>query len=121
MKRLIIGKVDFSISIDGDTMLTSKEILMKLEKNRDKIKKFGVKRIGLFGSYVRGEQRIESDIDIVVEFEKGKATLENFLDLAEYLEKLFGKKVDLLTIDGVRSIRIKQVRKEIEENIIYVS
>jgi len=102
-------------------MLTSEEILRKIEENKDKIKRFGVKRIGLFGSYARGEQRAESDVDIVVEFEKGKATFDNFLDLTEYLEKLLGRKVDLLTIDGVRSIRIDYIRKEIEENVIYVS
>jgi len=102
-------------------MLTSKDVLRKIKENRDKIKRFGVKRIGLFGSYARGEQRIERDVDIVVEFEKGKATFDNFLDLAEYLEKLLGKKVDLLTKEGVRSIRIEHIRKEIEENVIYVS
>ncbi|MHA1651630.1 MAG: nucleotidyltransferase family protein, partial [Candidatus Helarchaeota archaeon] len=46
-------------------MLTSEEILRKIEENREKIKKFGVKKIGLFGSYVRREQRAKSDIDIV--------------------------------------------------------
>jgi len=102
-------------------MLTSEEILRKIEENREKIKKFGVKKIGLFGSYVRREQRAKSDIDIVVEFEKGKATFENFLDLIDYLEKLLGKRIDLLTIEGVKSIRIEHIRKEIEENVIYVS
>ncbi|GEM_PF-6717785 len=57
----------------------------------------------------------------MVEFEEGKATLENFLDLKEYLEKLLGKKVDLLTREGVNSIRIEYIRKEIEENVVYVS
>ncbi|RLC79361.1 MAG: nucleotidyltransferase [Chloroflexi bacterium] len=102
-------------------VLTLEEILRKIEENIDKIKRFGVKRIGLFGSYVRGEQGAESDVDIVVEFEKGKATLDNFLDLTEYLEKFLGKKIDLLTIDGVKSIRIDHIRKEIEESVIYVS
>lgn len=101
-------------------MLSSEEILKKLEEKRDEIKRFGVKRIGLFGSYVRGEQREDSDVDIVVEFEEGKATLENFLNLAEYLEKLIGKKVDLITKEGIRSIRIHYIRKEIEESVVYV-
>ncbi len=48
------------------------EILKKSEKNRDKIRGFGVKRIGLFGSYIRGKQNERSDIDILIEFEKGK-------------------------------------------------
>ena len=115
-----LREVNFSIN-RVRRMLTSEEILRKIEENIDEIKRFGVKRIGLFGSYVRGEQRAESDVDILVEFEKGKATFDNFLDLAEYLEKLLGKKIDLLTKEGVRSIRIGHIRKEIEENVIYVS
>jgi len=102
-------------------LLTSEEILRKIDENKDKIRRFGVKRIGLFGSYAKGRQRGESDIDILVEFEKGEATLENFLNLGEYLEKLLGKKIDLLTKEGVKSIRIEHIRKDIEENVIYVS
>ena len=63
------------------------------------------------------EQREDSDVDMVVEFEKGRATLENFLSLAEHLEKLLGRKVDLITEEGVRSIRVS-IRKEIE--ILYM-
>jgi len=101
--------------------LTFKDILRKIRENRAEIKKFGVRKIGIFGSYVRGEQREDSDIDIIVEFEKDKATLENFLDLAEYLERLLGRRIDLITIEGLRSIRIDSIRKEIEESVVYVS
>jgi len=96
-------------------------VLKKLKENMEKIKEFGVRRIGIFGSYARGEQREESDVDIVVEFERGKATLDNFLGLADFLERLLGKKVDILTVEGIRSIRIKEVRKEIEESTVYVT
>jgi len=97
------------------------DIFQTLRENMREIKKFGVKRIGVFGSTARGEQREDSDVDIVVEFEEGKATLENFLGLANYLEKLLGRKVDLLTKEGVRSIRIARVREEIERSVVYVS
>ena len=53
---------------------------------------FAVKRIGIFGSFSRGEQKESSDIDILVEFEK--PTFRNFMDLSFYLEDLFGRKVD---------------------------
>ena len=56
-------------------MLTKEEILEKFKENKEEIKKYGVKKIGLFGSYVRGNQKEKSDIDILVEFEKGKITL----------------------------------------------
>ena len=102
-------------------VLSLEEILKKIKKNRDEIKKFGVKRIGIFGSYAKGKQRETSDVDIVVEFEKGKATFDNFLRLAEFLEETLGRRVDLLTKEGVRSIRINHIREEIEKSTIYVT
>lgn len=102
-------------------MLTVEEILRRIEGNKEKIKKFGIKRIGLFGSYIRNEQTGDSDIDLIVEFEKGKATLDNFIDLADYLEELLNKKVDLLTVEGVRSIRIEDIRRDIEESVVHVT
>ena len=62
-------------------MLNSDEILKKIEESKNKIKKFGVRRIGLFGSYIRSEQKKESDIDVLVEFEKGKKTFDNYMNV----------------------------------------
>jgi len=83
-------------------MLTYKTILTKLEENTATIKKFGVKRIGLFGSYLRKEQKPTSDIDILVEFEKGKVTFDNYMDLKFFLEDLFKCKVDLVMKDAIK-------------------
>jgi len=91
-----------------------------LKEHKKELKeKYGVKRIGIFGSFARGEQNERSDVDVIVEFENGKATLDNFMELTELLEKIFGRKVDLLTKEGVKSIRLKDVRKNIEERAIY--
>ena len=70
-------------------MLTSEEITKKLEENMEKIKQYGVKRMGLFGSYAKDEQKKESDIDILVEFEEGKKNFDNYMDLKFFLEELF--------------------------------
>ncbi len=83
-------------------MLTYKTILIKLEENSATIKKYGVKRIGLFGSYVRTEQKPTSDIDILVEFEKGKVTFDNYMDLKFFLEDLFKCKVDLVMNEAIK-------------------
>lgn len=83
-------------------MLTYKTILTKLEENTAAIKKFGVKRIGLFGSYLRKEQKPTSDIDILVEFEKGKITFDNYMDLKFFLEDLFKCKVDLVMKEAIK-------------------
>jgi len=80
--------------------------------------RYSVRRIGVFGSYVRGEQKATSDIDVLVEFEK--PAFDNFMDLAFYLEELFGRRVDLLTSEGVKGIRIKEIIKEIMESVVYV-
>jgi predicted nucleotidyltransferase len=69
------------------------EILRSYEPEIRKI--FCVKRIDIFGSFARGEQKDTSDVDILVEFEK--PTFDNFMNLAFFLEDLFQRKVDLVT------------------------
>ena len=96
------------------------EILNKIRKNKDKIKSFGVKRIGIFGSAVRDKINEKSDIDLVVEFEKGKGTFKNVCGLVDFLEELLDREVDILTPDGIDSIRIEHVREEIKREIEYV-
>jgi predicted nucleotidyltransferase len=59
-------------------------------------KKYGVKTLAVFGSMARGDDREESDVDILVTFE-GRATFDNFMGLKLDLEDLFGRSVDLLT------------------------
>ena len=83
-------------------MLTSNQILKKLEENKEKIKSFGVKRLALFGSYLRNEQKEESDIDFLVEFEQDKKTFDNYFDLKFFLEKLFNCKVDLVIKETIK-------------------
>ena len=79
---------------------------------------YGVKKIGLFGSYARGLQTSKSDVDIVVEF--GRPIGLKFVELADYLEKVLGTKVDLLTPAGIQGIRIKKVATEIKRSVVYV-
>lgn len=71
-------------------------IIRLLEMNMEKIRGYGVRRIGLFGSYSRGEQTETSDVDILVEFEDDEKTFDNYMDLKFFLEDLFGLKVDLV-------------------------
>ena len=92
--------------------LTENEILNKLKEHTDILRKYGVIRIGLFGSYVRGEQRESSDIDFMVEFKK--ANFDNFMDLALYLEDLFHKKVELITIGSLSPYIQPYIEKEIK-------
>ena len=59
-----------------------------LYEHRQELKRFGVRRCGLFGSFARGQATPDSDIDILVEFESGKKSFDSFMGLAFYLEQV---------------------------------
>lgn len=93
--------------------------LKLLRKNQPFLsKEFGVEKIGVFGSVTKGEATKDSDIDIVVKLKEPLGF--KFIDLTEYLEKLFNRKVDVLTEAGINNIRIKKVTSDIKRNIVYV-
>lgn len=68
--------------------------------------RFGVKRIGIFGSFVRGEERPESDVDVLVVFQKDEETFDHYMDCKFYLEDLFDRHVDLVIEDTIK-LRLK--------------
>ena len=83
-----------------------------LKKYKKKIKNdYAVEKIGIFGSFAKGNQTESSDIDILVEFKD--PTYDNFIDLAFYLEKLYGKKIDLITVKGLSPYILPFVEKEV--------
>ena len=96
---------------------SKEEIVAYLKSNKSFLyDKFGVTRIGIFGSFVRGEQTRSSDIDIIVEIEKGRKNIHIFLQLKRFLEKELEKKIDLGFEHSLKPI----VRDKIKEQIIYV-
>jgi len=95
------------------------EIIRKIKEQYPFLsKQYGVRRIGIFGSVALDSAGPDSDVDIVVEFERPIGL--KFMEFIEYMESLFGKKVDVLTKEGIKNIRVKNVSAEIERNIIYV-
>jgi predicted nucleotidyltransferase len=85
---------------------TAQEILNLVELNRDAIKRFGVRRLGLFGSHALDEGKKGSDLDFVVDLQE--KTFDNYMDLKEYLERLFNCPVDLVIIDAIKP-RLKTI------------
>lgn len=79
---------------------------------------YSVARIGIFGSVVKGTMTDDSDLDFVVELSKPIGF--KFNSLVEYLEKISGRKVDVLTREGIRNIRVKEVADNIERSLVYV-
>jgi predicted nucleotidyltransferase len=99
--------------------VTKDQILALLKQNLAYLStEYGVKRIGVFGSYTRGRPTDESDVDIVVEFERPIGF--RFVEFAEYLERLLDREVDVLTPAGIQGIRIAHVGRDIAESIEYV-
>lgn len=94
--------------------LNKATILKELYRNEGILKRYGVKQIGLFGSFVRDEGKEDSDVDFLVDFEKEKKTLSNLVDLGEFLENLFGKKVDIITPQGLSPFIGPHILKEVQ-------
>jgi len=83
-------------------MKSLEEIKTILQQHKEELRaKYKVKEIGVFGSYVRGQQRKQSDIDILVEFEVVPGLLK-FIELEDYLSELLGVKVDLVRKSSIR-------------------
>jgi hypothetical protein len=95
------------------TIITKQDILDILHKNHARIRDLGVERLGLFGSFVRGEQRPDSDVDILVEFCDGKKTFDAFMELAVLLESLLKRKVELVTAESVSPYISPHILKEV--------
>ena len=89
------------------------EIKEIIEKHKDELKKkYSVKEIGIFGSFVRGEAKEDSDVDILVEFEK-PIGLFKFLELEEYLSNLIGREVDLVSKKALKPNIGKHILEEV--------
>lgn len=100
-------------------MLTKERVMDLLREQSPYLgREFGIRRIGLFGSFARGEPGESSDVDVVVEIEKPIGL--RFVELVDYLEGLLGRKVDVLTPAGIQNIRRAAVIKSITESIVYV-
>lgn len=99
-------------------VLSKEHIFERLGRNREHLDHFGVRRYGLFGSYVRSEQDSDSDIDLIVDFVPGKKTFENFMNLAFFLEDLFGRRVDLVTRESLSPHIGPKILAEVEYGIV---
>jgi len=93
--------------------MTKEDINRVLFFNREILKKYRVKSISLFGSYVRNEQKKESDIDFLVDFQEG-ATLIDFVELQDSLSELLAKNVSIVSKRGLSKYIGPYILKEAE-------
>lgn len=96
--------------------MSRKEVISLIQQHRSYLSKFGVKSLAIFGSFARGEETANSDIDILVEFE-GAATFDGFMDTKFYLEDLLSTKVDLVVPQALKP----RLKENIMKDLIYVS
>lgn len=96
--------------------MTSKEYILNAIKSKEsEIFSFGVKSIGLFGSYARNEQTENSDIDILIDFEPENENFDNYMAVYDLIEELFkNQKVDIVTKNGLSPYIGPKILNEIE-------
>lgn len=95
-------------------VMTRHKVVQVIQKNGRKLRVYGVRRLGLFGSVSRGRGRASSDLDFLVELEK--KTFDAYMGLKLFLEDLFGCRVDLVLSDSIKPM----LREAILKDVIYV-
>ncbi len=96
-------------------MLNKEEILHILEEKKEDLTRFGVRKIGLFGSYTKGLQHKNSDIDILIDFYPDQETFDNLMAIYDLLEDTFrNHKVEIVTKNGLSKYIGSYILKETE-------
>jgi predicted nucleotidyltransferase len=97
------------------TVETKEEILRRLLDEGRQIRSLGVRRLGLFGSFVRGEQGPGSDVDVLVEFEPGRKSFDSFMTLAFLLEEMLQRRVELVTPESLSPYLRPKILPEVQD------
>ena len=100
-------------------VLTRGELIKVLRQEQPFLKsRFGVKKMAIFGSFAKDQATAKSDVDILVKFSRPVGW--EFITLIDYLEKKLGRKADVLTPAGIKSIRVKKIAQDIRRSLINV-
>jgi len=93
---------------------TKKEVFKAINDHSAELKGLGVRKLGLFGSFVRGEQTPEGDIDLLIQFEPEKKNFDNFMDLSFLLEDLLQRRVEIVTTEALSPYFRTNILSEVE-------
>jgi uncharacterized protein len=96
------------------SIIEKRDVLSILHVHAEQIRELGVKRLGLFGSFVRNHARVDSDVDLLVEFEVGRKTYDNFIGLSFLLEEMLGRPVELVTRESLSPYIGPHILAEVE-------
>ena len=98
-------------------MTTKENIISVLKTHKSELSRYGVSNIGLFGSYLRNEQSMRSDIDLLIDFEPDKESFDNYMAVYDIFENLFKEeKVEIVTKNGLS----KHIGPKILNEVLYV-
>ena len=86
--------------------MSKKDLIRVIQDNADTLRAYGVKKMGIFGSFATSCQSATSDVDVLVEFKREDKTFDNYMELKMFLEQLFKRRVDLVIKDALKA-RIK--------------
>ena len=91
------------------------DLIKRLVGQSGRIKAHGVRRLGLFGSFVHDGHRADSDVDLLVEFERGQKTYDNFLELSLFLEDVLQRRVELVTTEALSPYLGPRILADVED------
>lgn len=94
---------------------TNRDVFSRLREHRETIRSLGVGRLGVFGSFTRNEQHDESDVDVLVEFEKGEKSFDRFMELAFLLEDILQRRVELVTTESLSPYLGPRILAEVQD------
>ncbi|MEM6835324.1 MAG: nucleotidyltransferase domain-containing protein [Cyanobacteria bacterium P01_C01_bin.120] len=96
---------------------SKREVLNRLHQSESTIRQLGVKRLGLFGSFIHDQVTAESDVDFLVEFEPGQKSFDSFMALSFFLEELLQRPVEIVTTESLS----RHIGPRILQSVEYVA
>jgi predicted nucleotidyltransferase len=98
-----------------DSITDKNSVLSVIARNSESLRKIGVVRIGLFGSYCRNENRKDSDVDLILEFDPIKKSFHNYMEACDLLEQVIDKRLDVVTPESISP----NIKSYIDKEVIY--
>jgi len=96
-------------------MTTKEYILSTIRENKKELLRYGILKVGLFGSYVRGDESEKSDIDLLIDFDPAHENFDNYMAVSNILEQLFkNEKLEIVTKNGLSPYIGPKILKEVQ-------
>lgn len=86
----------------------------RIRTSEERLRSYGVMRLGIFGSFVKNNITPGSDVDFYIEFYPQLKTFDNFMELGFYLEDLTGRKIEMVTPESLNKFIGKYIIQEVE-------